>query len=126
MRKCPECDVPLKETEMRGEIIDRCPQCNGIYFDKGELESIIKIIDYYQKIRLPEQEIDCVSDEERGRELKCPHDGEIMNKELVGEVVMDVCPSCKGIWLDNGEISALKVIENHVHANLNLYIRLGE
>lgn len=36
--KCPRCDVPLVAKENTGVTIDQCPQCEGIWLDKGELE----------------------------------------------------------------------------------------
>ncbi len=36
--RCPRCDVPLVARENHGVTIDQCPQCEGIWLDKGELE----------------------------------------------------------------------------------------
>ena len=36
--KCPRCDVALVAKENHGVTIDQCPQCEGIWLDKGELE----------------------------------------------------------------------------------------
>jgi Zn-finger nucleic acid-binding protein len=38
---------------------------------------------------------------------------------------MDKCPTCKGIWLDDGEAAALMIAQGHVRANVGLYLRLG-
>lgn len=126
MRKCPVCDVPMNEKEYSGEIVDRCPQCNGIYFDKGELEAILEIIGLFQNIKLDENEIDTIPQIERDRKLYCPDDNTLMEEQDVGGLIIDVCPKCGSIWLDDGEISALKIAESHIKKNLNLYIRLGE
>lgn len=40
--KCPVCvDVDLVMTERKGIEIDYCPQCRGIWLDRGELDKII-------------------------------------------------------------------------------------
>ena len=39
--KCPKCGADLKEVEMDHVMVDKCPGCGGIFFDKGELELII-------------------------------------------------------------------------------------
>lgn len=39
---CPVCDVELKMTERQGVEIDYCPQCRGIWLDRGELDKIIE------------------------------------------------------------------------------------
>jgi len=38
----------------------------------------------------------------------CPLDGSQMNKEVIFNVVIDRCPSCKGVWLDGGELDLVK------------------
>jgi uncharacterized protein len=38
--KCPKCDTDLKEVEFHHVKIDRCPNCEGMWLDKGELEMI--------------------------------------------------------------------------------------
>lgn len=40
--KCPVCvDVDLVMAERKGIEIDYCPQCRGIWLDRGELDKII-------------------------------------------------------------------------------------
>lgn len=40
--KCPVCkDVTLLMSEKKGVEIDYCPECRGIWLDRGELEKII-------------------------------------------------------------------------------------
>jgi len=36
--KCPRCCVDLKEREYHHVKIDECPQCGGVWLDKGELQ----------------------------------------------------------------------------------------
>ena len=38
----------------------------------------------------------------------CPVDGEVLLKEHNHEIIIDRCPKCKGVWLDLGEIDAIK------------------
>ena len=38
----------------------------------------------------------------------CPADGSTLLKEHSNEIVIDRCPECKGVWLDAGEIEAIK------------------
>jgi Zn-finger nucleic acid-binding protein len=125
MRKCPACSVPLAEVDLHRETVDRCPSCNGIYFDAGELESIVRLVRLAQGAALEEDEIETVSPQESARALACPADGTIMEKQDIGGTVVDRCPLCRGIWLDNGEIVALRMVENHIKENILLYVRLG-
>jgi Zn-finger nucleic acid-binding protein len=39
---CPHCAVPLVMSERQGSEIDYCPQCRGIWLDRGELDKILE------------------------------------------------------------------------------------
>jgi Zn-finger nucleic acid-binding protein len=39
---CPVCRVPLAMSERQGIEIDYCPQCRGVWLDRGELDKIIE------------------------------------------------------------------------------------
>jgi len=39
---CPVCSIELKIAERRGIEIDHCPQCRGVWLDRGELDKIIE------------------------------------------------------------------------------------
>jgi len=38
---CPVCNVSLLISERQGIEIDYCPQCRGVWLDRGELDKII-------------------------------------------------------------------------------------
>ncbi|WP_424134960.1 zf-TFIIB domain-containing protein [Roseomonas chloroacetimidivorans] len=38
---CPRCGVVLAMSERQGIEIDYCPQCRGVWLDRGELDKII-------------------------------------------------------------------------------------
>jgi len=41
--KCPVCkDVTLLMSEKQGIEIDYCPECRGIWLDRGELEKLLE------------------------------------------------------------------------------------
>jgi Zn-finger nucleic acid-binding protein len=39
---CPHCDVNLLMTERQGVEIDYCPECRGVWLDRGELDKILE------------------------------------------------------------------------------------
>lgn len=39
---CPVCAVPLVMSERQGVEIDYCPQCRGVWLDRGEPDKIIE------------------------------------------------------------------------------------
>ncbi|HEY0751907.1 MAG TPA: zf-TFIIB domain-containing protein [Chitinophagaceae bacterium] len=40
--KCPNCDQTLVMADRQGIEIDYCPNCRGVWLDKGELDKIIE------------------------------------------------------------------------------------
>src|SRR3546814_16477382 len=39
---CPTCRVDLVMSERQGIEIDYCPQCRGVWLDRGELDKILE------------------------------------------------------------------------------------
>src|SRR5262245_51455462 len=37
----------------------------------------------------------------------CPIDGAMLKKELAHGVIIDRCPTCRGVWLDPGELEGV-------------------
>lgn len=40
--KCPKCNVTLLMSDKQGIEIDYCPECRGVWLDRGELDKIIE------------------------------------------------------------------------------------
>ena len=40
--QCPNCSLTLAMTEREGVEIDYCPQCRGVWLDRGELDKLIE------------------------------------------------------------------------------------
>ena len=102
---CPRCWVKMNQTEINvlgpNVIIDVCPKCNGVWFDKGELNKILKdrkLSDYLTKN---------IGTQTKS-ELVCPRCGGLMDIENAEEIEVDVCLNCSGVWLDQGELGGLK------------------
>lgn len=125
-RTCPACGAPLQSRTLHGQDIDRCPSCRGVYFDAGELEAVVGLVREFEQVELTEPEIESARAREPSRTLRCPADGEEMEKYEIGGEVVDRCARCSGIWLDDGEVAALKLAEQHIRSYIDLYIRLGQ
>ena len=39
---CPDCKTALNMSDRQGVEIDYCPQCRGVWLDRGELDKIIE------------------------------------------------------------------------------------
>lgn len=40
--KCPNCNATLVMSDRQGIEIDYCPDCRGVWLDRGELDKIIE------------------------------------------------------------------------------------
>ncbi|MFO8073379.1 MAG: zf-TFIIB domain-containing protein [Polyangia bacterium] len=59
-RTCPVCREALEEIPLGDHLVDRCPVCQGLFFDAGELESLVRLARLLSEVRLDEPEIDAV------------------------------------------------------------------
>lgn len=57
--------------------------------------------------------------------MDCPKCSVDMQVKTIMDVEIDICPSCKGIWLDKGELSKLAGIDpsanSFAQALFNIY-----
>lgn len=105
-RECPKDWTPLSPEkvvlEMKRDVaVDRCAQCGGVFLDQDEIGKITgnrnlnTLLTHYVGIDSDSQRI-------------CPSCGGIMDAEDAGNVRVDVCLTCYGVWLDAGELEHLK------------------
>lgn len=40
---CPKCGMELIEIDFKGIKVDKCSECEGIWFDAGEFETVSKL-----------------------------------------------------------------------------------
>ncbi len=45
---CPKCRVNLVITDRQGIEIDFCPQCRGVWLDRGELDKLIARVNRHE------------------------------------------------------------------------------
>ena len=106
---CPACKGELSpyKCEVSSLEIDCCFNCRGLWFDGGELRRFFSSPKLYKKFRLPEQDFKG-KPVDSGEARTCPRcTSQVLSQVKVGDVVVDECGECKGIWLDSGEVSRL-------------------
>lgn len=99
---CPRCHSPMIVVEYDDIELDFCTQCEGLWFDSGE----IQLVAAKAGVRAEEcfSPRPATTDEAK---LKCPICRKKMDKRFLGTtepVIADVCPACDGLWLDKGEL----------------------
>lgn len=104
---CPKCkNTALVDFKVDDVIVDRCPSCEGMWFDADELVQLLAE-DAAQVAGLRRGNLQDGLDEKRGA---CPRDGGGLLRVYSAvdrSVVIDACPECRGIWLDGGEFAKL-------------------
>lgn len=81
-----------------------CPQCGGVFLDAGEIRTLTGRPDLHELLT---KYLGLDADSH----IVCPSCGGLMDGEDVGGVRVDVCLTCKGVWLDPGELERLAAAE---------------
>jgi membrane associated rhomboid family serine protease/Zn-finger nucleic acid-binding protein len=99
---CPRCTFPIEPVMSRGVEIEHCRRCQGTFFDAGEAPGQLG-----EGARFDSWRELWAAHEAEPSELRCPKDASPMlaHSVAMGEasVSIDVCPRCRGMWLDRDE-----------------------
>ena len=105
MNNCPKCTLEiLVETPSVGNVpLDVCPNCSGIWFDKGELETLLA-----KSQGGGAADLRLIDPKAEGHACPCcktrmSHGG-LVNPLLL----VDKCEACGGVWLDSRELDLVK------------------
>jgi membrane associated rhomboid family serine protease len=109
MRPCPRCSFPLAEIAQGAVLVDHCHRCGGAFFDDKEAGPVLgaeldagDVVDSTATVTAARSA------------LRCPADRAPMVCCRVGAenetVDVEVCPECRGFWLDAGEGPRLMAI----------------
>ncbi len=107
---CPTCKSDMIVVEHDNIELDYCTECNGVWFDAGELDLMLQSIDIDSGGSLLKGMLNAPEAESPEKKRKCPICGSKMKKTTTGEnrkILIDVCPQGDGLWFDGGELSLL-------------------
>jgi uncharacterized protein len=112
---CPRCDQPMQEMQP-GDAptrVDACLSCKGVWFGAGELSVFLSAgLQEVQRVRQAIGDgLGAYVDRNvyEHNLIRCPGCHHGMERQSLGgqsDVMIDVCPYCKGVWLDAGELVA--------------------
>ncbi len=118
--KCLRCgtvemEVHSRDTGSDTFEVDICSACGGLWLDAKELNRL----DDNFFVDVEELDLEEVEPSHKDAGLKCPRCEEqpLLSKvrsRINKDVVLDTCPSCKGFWLDSGELEKVKEISNRM------------
>ena len=105
--KCPKCSGILEHELVNGVALDRCERCQGLWFDKGEMEWLVKIYKLAMKDEIRKDHK--VYDHKKGICPRClEKNQEVRLARHIEYVYVDHCLHCHGHWLEAGELSVLR------------------
>jgi Zn-finger nucleic acid-binding protein len=116
--KCPlDGSELVSDTYEAGVEVDQCTECKGVWLDHSELEKLqeAKEQDYSEDLaKLPNLvgQAYARSLANSKAEVNCPKCNELMERREHGycsQILVDICCSCRGIWLDRGELRGLEI-----------------
>ena len=104
--QCPKCKVDLEPFSASGVQVDLCPDCSGVWLDRGELGKLygtwgmVEIEGAAGQPRRPAPPSSEMVD------LGCPAcEGTLVALKVKG-AALDGCTDCGGVWVDHGELGA--------------------
>ena len=120
---CPKCNGHLEAVIYSGVEIDRCQNCNGMWFDHLEAETLKKISGS-ETVDIGNAKIAaCLFNQVKG-DIKCPRCRESMIQMLDMDrysIWYEKCFECEGVWLDAGEFKQFK--RNFATKNLFSFVK---
>ena len=108
--RCPKCRADMEQVIYEGTEVDRCSICNGIWFDAGEIELM------RDKQAAAAIDTGRASMGKQGNAMhhyQCPRCSGAMVHVLDARqrhIGFESCISCKGSFLDAGELRDLSTI----------------
>ena len=112
VRNCPVCNVPMRKVVIGGSIVlDECEKCHGVFFDNLELKKLDEEHEFSDDPELQRLLSYERADDRRDFQLTCPACGSKMVRRrynIRSDVFIDECYNCGGIWLDAGELKAIR------------------
>jgi len=105
--KCPKCPDQAMELETwPGAELERCPRCQGLFLDAGELERLI--VARYGG-RIDSLGFTPLSDSQDQKSGTCDRCRKEMDPFLgPHNVRLDRCPKCNAVFLDQGELAHMR------------------
>jgi len=107
---CPKCKAPMMIVEYEGVELDYCAACEGVWFDRDELEQLFEGLGPEAGQMLPRDMAQLPEAQTQEKKRRCPVCRKRMRKALIGprgDVLIDTCPSGDGLWFDSNEVAEL-------------------
>lgn len=107
---CPACKQPMIVVEYKKIELDYCNNCQGVWFDSGELDLMLGSIDMKETKTVLNDLLKSPPPSTLEKKHKCPICRRTMNKVNIAgtaHVIIDTCGRQDGVWFDGGEVDHL-------------------
>lgn len=107
---CPVCKKHTLIVEYNQIELDYCANCQGVWFDAGELELMLESAGLGNHKRYLDGMINTEEAKTSEKKRRCPICRRKMRKTFIDEdkkIMVDVCHLGHGIWFDGGEVQSL-------------------
>jgi Zn-finger nucleic acid-binding protein len=107
---CPGCKRPMLVVEYQKIELDYCGNCQGVWFDAGELELMLDSTGIGKTKSTIGALLHSPEAPTHEKKRKCPICRRTMKKVNISgtdHVIIDTCNREDGVWFDGGEIDHL-------------------
>lgn len=107
---CPTCKSDMVVVEHNRIELDYCANCQGVWFDSGELDLLLKSASLESQNLLLDNMLNSPAAKSSERNRRCPICRQKMKKATIGQhpqILVDACRRGHGLWFDSGEVDQL-------------------
>ena len=107
---CPACKHAMIVVEYHRIELDYCPNCQGVWFDSGELDLWLKSTGREDERQFLADILNGPEAETSEARRRCPICRQVLKKVAISKepaVHIDACPRGNGLWFDGGEVDVL-------------------
>ena len=108
---CPKDQHELKDRALGETSIYKCPDCFGIWASKQAIVSLATTKQIHSLLELIESEDLPIMSLPHGN-IRCPVDDTLMHLDVIHNIEIDLCTTCRGVWLDRGEFDSVAFREH--------------
>ena len=107
--KCPRSNTEATLAKLDEHEVFSCPECRGMYLAPGGLDAMAE--PHEGDLEFSTVDLDTFDHPDASPPTNCPAcDGGKMEKvefNIHTGIILDYCRSCRGFWLDGGEIERI-------------------
>ena len=117
MPRCPVCKTLTEMIRYEGVPVHNCGTCGGYWITDAKLATILARREVVMPEPVKQKMLEIAAESNSTDKLYCMTCGRQMVKEQFrhwGDIQLDRCPKCDGLWLDRGELEKCQIYWEYV------------